>query len=153
MFRVHTPIIRSTGCWVAACDFLHRVFGWVVVLRPTQRLSRPPPIQKLGAENHMLRLNIQCSWWWAYVPETCRAKNTSIKLLCCIKLAFHIISWVRCTVKQPSCCTLSEVYCTPHKRRFDRRLFSRIRMIVLYLKLPYFNKGGSLDSAIGIATR
>ena len=29
--------------------------------RPTQRLSRPPPIQKLGAENHMLQLNIQCS--------------------------------------------------------------------------------------------
>ena len=28
--------------------------------RPTQRLSRPPPIQKLGAENHMLQLNIQC---------------------------------------------------------------------------------------------
>ena len=26
--------------------------------RPTQRLSRPPPIQKLGAENHMLQLNI-----------------------------------------------------------------------------------------------
>jgi len=26
------------------------------------------------------------------VPETCRAKNTSIKLPCCIKLAFHIIS-------------------------------------------------------------
>ena len=25
--------------------------------RPTQRLSRPPPIQKLGAENHMLQLN------------------------------------------------------------------------------------------------
>jgi len=24
---------------------------------PTQRLSRPPPIQKLGAENHMLQLN------------------------------------------------------------------------------------------------
>ena len=24
----------------------------------TQRLSRPPPIQKLGAENHMLQLNI-----------------------------------------------------------------------------------------------
>ena len=24
--------------------------------RPTQRLSRPPPIQKLGAENHMLQL-------------------------------------------------------------------------------------------------
>jgi len=26
--------------------------------RPTQRLSRPPPTQKLGAENHMLQLNI-----------------------------------------------------------------------------------------------
>jgi hypothetical protein len=47
-------------------------------------------------------LNIQCSWWWAYVPETYRAKNTSIKLPCCIKLAFQIISWGRCTVKQPS---------------------------------------------------
>ena len=57
---------------------------------PTQRLSRPPPIQKLGAENHMLQLNIYCSWWWAYVPEACRAKNTWIKLPCCIKLAFQI---------------------------------------------------------------
>jgi len=26
--------------------------------RPTQRLSRPPPIQKLGAENRILQLNI-----------------------------------------------------------------------------------------------
>ena len=26
------------------------------------------------------------------VPETCRAKNTPIKLPCCIKLAFNIIS-------------------------------------------------------------
>jgi len=26
-----------------------------------QRLSRPPLIQKLGAENHMLQLNVQCS--------------------------------------------------------------------------------------------
>jgi len=26
--------------------------------RPTQRLSRPPTIQKLGAENHMLQPNI-----------------------------------------------------------------------------------------------
>jgi hypothetical protein len=26
--------------------------------RPTQRLSRTPPIQKLGAENHVLQLNI-----------------------------------------------------------------------------------------------
>jgi len=70
--------------------------------RPTQRLSRPPPIQKLGAEYHMLQLNIWCSWWWAYVPETCRAKDTSIKLPSCFKLAFHIISCGRCMVKQPS---------------------------------------------------
>jgi len=59
---------------------------------PTHRLSRPPPIQKLDAENHMLQLNIQFSWWWAYVPKTCRVKNTSIKLPSCIKLAFHFIS-------------------------------------------------------------
>jgi hypothetical protein len=26
--------------------------------RPTQQLSRPPPVQKLGAENRMLQLNI-----------------------------------------------------------------------------------------------
>jgi len=70
--------------------------------RPTQRLSRPPPIQNLGAENHMLQLNTQCSWWWTYVPETCRAKNTSIKLPSCIKLAFHFISWGRSMVEQPS---------------------------------------------------
>jgi len=59
--------------------FLDRVFGWMVVLRatayvvftvrmvpcdshgtvrPTQRLSRPSSFQKLGAENHMLQLNI-----------------------------------------------------------------------------------------------
>jgi len=56
-------------------------------------LSRPPPIQKLGAENHMLQLNIQFSWWWAYVPETRRAKNTLIKLPCSIKLAFQVTSY------------------------------------------------------------
>ena len=50
----------------------------------------------------LLQLNIQYSWWWAYISETCRAKHISIKLPCCIKLAFHIISWGRCTVKQSS---------------------------------------------------
>ena len=33
MFRVHTPIVRSIRCGVAAYGFLHRVFGWVVDLR------------------------------------------------------------------------------------------------------------------------
>jgi len=83
------PIIRSIRCWVAAYGFLHRVFGWVVVLRAAVCAVR-------------MVTHIECSWWWAYVPETCRAKNTLIKLPCCIKLAFHIISWGRCTVKQPS---------------------------------------------------
>ena len=103
MFRVHTPIIRSIRRWVAAYGFLHRVFGWVRcgccrATRPTQRLSRPPPIQKFGAENHMLQLKVWCSWWWAYVPETCRAKNTLKKLPCCIKLAFQIIQCVTGTL-------------------------------------------------------
>ena len=60
--RARTPIIRSIRCWVAAYGFLHQVFGWVVVLRAAAWVSRPPSIQKLGAENHMLQLNIQCSW-------------------------------------------------------------------------------------------
>ena len=42
MFRVHTPTIRSIRFWVAA-----------------QRLSRPPSIQKLGAENHESHGNIR----------------------------------------------------------------------------------------------
>ena len=37
--------------------YVGRVYG-APYTRPTQRLSRPPPIQKLGAENHMLQLNI-----------------------------------------------------------------------------------------------
>ena len=87
------------GWW--SWEPLHRSCVWCGLCRattsaphtqPTQRLSRPPPIQKLRAENHMLQLNIYCSWWWAYIPETCRAKNRSIKLPCCTKLAFHIIS-------------------------------------------------------------
>jgi hypothetical protein len=134
MFRVHTPIIRSIVCWVAAYGFLHRdfwmggglesrcvgrVYGAVGTrraapsapyTRPTQRLSRLPSIQKLDAENRMLQLNIYCHWWWGYVPETCRAKNMSIKLTSFIKLAFHFISWGRCTVKQPSKTTLSISY-------------------------------------------
>ena len=32
-FRVNTPIIRRIKCWFSAYGFLHRVFGWMVVLR------------------------------------------------------------------------------------------------------------------------
>ena len=63
---------------------------------PKTRCRKP-----YAATQHLMLL-----WWWAYVPETCRAKNTSIKLSCCIKLAIHFISWGRCTVKQPSNCAL-----------------------------------------------
>jgi len=35
-----------------------RVYGADGAVHGTQWLSRPPPIQKLGAENHMLQLNI-----------------------------------------------------------------------------------------------
>jgi len=38
----------------------------------------------------------------AVAPDTCRAKNTSIKLPSSIKLVFHFISCGRCTVKQLS---------------------------------------------------
>jgi len=40
-----------------------------------------------GSQDHhpstdwVLQLNIWCSWWWAYVPETCRAKETSINYI------------------------------------------------------------------------
>jgi len=55
---------------------------------PMQRLSRPPPIQKLGAEKtqHLMLLMMDVC------TRTCRAKNTSIKLPCCIKLTFRFIS-------------------------------------------------------------
>jgi len=116
---VHTPIIRSIRCWFAAYGFLHRVFGWVVVLRGavygadgavhgTIRTVHSDLLSgfqdRHPSKNHMLQLNIYCSWWWAYVPETCRAKNTSIELPSCIKLAFQFISWGRRTVKKPSIC-------------------------------------------------
>ena len=128
MFWVHIPIIRSTGCWVAAYGFLHQVFldGWwsweplrrlfvrcgccrathgnIRTARTTYTaaLKTTTHPKKLGAENHMLQLNIKCSWWWVSVPKIYRAKNALIKLPCCIKLAFQVISWARCTVKQPT---------------------------------------------------
>ena len=119
MFQVHTPIIRSIRCWVAAYGFLHRVFGWVVVLRSAAwfvctvwmvhhpHRTRNP--RSSSQDHHPSKNSVQKTICYnstsnapAYVPEICRAKNISIKLPCCIKLAFHIISWGRCTVKQPS---------------------------------------------------
>jgi hypothetical protein len=65
----------SCSVWFSAPSFwmvgglksrcVGRVYGadgaMALHTRPTQRLSRTPPIQKLGAENHLLQLNIKCS--------------------------------------------------------------------------------------------
>ena len=78
----------------------HQIFSTAHTTYAAALKTTTQPKPRCG--NRMLQLNIWCSWWWAYVPETCRARNTSIKLPCCIKLAFKIVSWGRCTVKQPS---------------------------------------------------
>jgi len=58
----------SCSIWFSALSFwmdggLERccvggVYGADGAARTTQQLSRPPPIKKLGAENHILQLNI-----------------------------------------------------------------------------------------------
>ena len=62
MFRVHTPIIRSIRCSVAAYGSLHRFFwmGGGLNRRCVGRVcgADGAPIQKLGAETRMLQLNI-----------------------------------------------------------------------------------------------
>jgi len=56
------PSFWMGGCLESRC--VGHVYGADGAVRlapftqPTQRLSKPPPIQKLGAENHMLQLNI-----------------------------------------------------------------------------------------------
>ena len=121
MFRVHTPIIRSIRCWFAAYGFVHRVFGWVVVLRaaaqvvcmvqilprtictvhtthaaalkttthPKTRCRKP-----YAATQHLMLLMM------GVCIRNMSSKNALIKLPCCIKLAFQVIAWGRCTVKK-----------------------------------------------------
>jgi len=57
----------SWSIWFSALSFLlgsgleSRCVGHVYgapYTRPMQRLSRPPPIQNLSAESHMLQLNL-----------------------------------------------------------------------------------------------
>ena len=53
--------ILQSHIWFSAPSLwsLSRLYGaGAPYKRPTQRLSRPPSIHKLGAENHMLQLNI-----------------------------------------------------------------------------------------------
>jgi len=55
-------LTSSSTAWKVRADGAMRIASRTApsapYTRPTQRLSRPPPIQKLGAENHMLQLNI-----------------------------------------------------------------------------------------------
>jgi len=123
----NTPIIRSITCWVAEYGFLHGVFGWVVVLRAaalvvctvrmvqshgtirtvhttytaalkTTTHPKTPCRKPYAATQHPMLLMM------GVLPETCRAKNTPIKLPSCIKLAFHFIPVV---VNQPKCDTIN----------------------------------------------
>ena len=55
------PLRRSCVRW-GWCRATSAPYTW-----PTQRLR-------------MLHFNVWCSWWWAYVLETCRAKITLIKI-------------------------------------------------------------------------
>ena len=56
MFRVHTPIIRSIRCWIAAYGFPHRVFGWVVALSAAALCTNARHYlqhgQRSGAQDH-----------------------------------------------------------------------------------------------------
>ena len=49
---------RCVGRVYGGGGAVHRTTPSALYTRPMQRISRPPPIQKLDAENHMLQLNI-----------------------------------------------------------------------------------------------
>jgi len=49
---------RCVGRVYGADGAVSRMTPSAPYTRPTQRFSRPPPIHKLGAENHMPQLNI-----------------------------------------------------------------------------------------------
>jgi len=95
MFRVHKPIIRSTRCWVAAYDFLHRVFGW-------QHPHRTHDLRSGSQVHHPSQNSVQktiCCNSTSNAPDDGRiypkhveTRIHLIKLPCCIKLAFQIIS-------------------------------------------------------------
>ena len=53
MIRVHTPIIRSIRCWVAAYGFQHRVFGRMDPARHHPHRTHDLPI---GSQDHLTYL-------------------------------------------------------------------------------------------------
>jgi len=109
-FRAHKPIVRSIRCcsiWFSGPSMWmdggleSRCVGRVYGADGAVLLSRTAP-------------SAPYTWWWAYVPETCRAKNTSIKLPRCIKLAFHIISvpFLLCSMLSPYCFRALQTGCS-----------------------------------------
>ena len=56
MFQVHTPIVRSIRCWVAAYRFLHRVFGWVVRVIKSRIMRWAGHVARMGEERGVYRL-------------------------------------------------------------------------------------------------
>ena len=89
MFRVHTPITYITRYTVTTHKHTLHIVSFFTAQKTIccNSTSNAPD-----------------------VPETCRAKKTSIKLPYCNKLAFHILSWGKGTVKQPPR-TVFSLYC------------------------------------------
>jgi hypothetical protein len=98
MFRVHTPIMLSSSVWFSAPSF------W---MGARHHPHRKHDLRSGSQDHHPSKKSVQktvcCNSTSNApddVPETCRAKKTSIKIPSCMKLAFHFISWRWCTVKQ-----------------------------------------------------
>jgi hypothetical protein len=74
MFRVHTPIIRSIRCWVAAYGFMHRVFGSVVVLRADAFLHMKK--HQINLKLYRLHLSLANTWGdiWHLIQDTIEDK-------------------------------------------------------------------------------
>jgi hypothetical protein len=63
--------------------------------RPTHRPFGPPPINKTRCRTPYAATQGLTLLMIGVNAETCRAKGTSIKYFCCIKLVLHIISCKR----------------------------------------------------------
>ena len=109
MFRVHTAIIRSIRCWVAAYGIVHRVLdgwwfweplcgscvrcGWCRTAHTTYSAAlKTTTHPKLGAETICYNSTSNSPDDGRMYPKHVELRIHSIKLISCIKLAFHFIS-------------------------------------------------------------
>ena len=96
MFQVHTPIIRSIRRWVAACSFLHRVYGkgwsWELLHRSCVRCrwccapSAPYNGCLISAEEPLIPSQKEVGW--ASQPVSVHCKKEKPFLLLGIKPRF-----------------------------------------------------------------